>query len=121
MLLLREHIEERQSLVDARDHAAYFGDQRLRIAEGAPATAGEISQLNFRLGMAFADASISACREFRVALSRVELIGSHGQTIFHQGSPVSFLGRSTSSTTPSVVFRSNRPIRPKPLDSRLPC
>ena len=70
----------------------------LRIAEGAACTSGEISQLNFRLGMAFADAAVGACKEFRVALSRVELIGSHGQTIFHQGRPVSFLGRSTAST-----------------------
>jgi anhydro-N-acetylmuramic acid kinase len=70
----------------------------LRIAEGAACTAGEISQLNFRLGMAFADAAMSACREFRVALSRVKLIGSHGQTIFHQGRPVPFLGRATAST-----------------------
>ena len=70
----------------------------LRIAEGAACTSGEISQLNFRLGMAFAEAAVSACREFRVALSRVELIGSHGQTIFHQGRPVPFLGRATAST-----------------------
>ncbi len=70
----------------------------LRIAEGAACTSGEISQLNFRLGMAFADAALGACKELRVALSRVELIGSHGQTIFHQGRPVSFLGRSTAST-----------------------
>jgi anhydro-N-acetylmuramic acid kinase len=70
----------------------------LRIAEGGACTAGEISQLNFRLGMAFADAAVSACREFRVSLSRVKLIGSHGQTIFHQGRPVPFLGRATAST-----------------------
>ncbi len=70
----------------------------LRIAEGAACTAGEISQLNFRVGMAFGDAAVSACREFRVALSRVQLIGSHGQTIFHQGRPVPFLGRATAST-----------------------
>jgi anhydro-N-acetylmuramic acid kinase len=70
----------------------------LRIAEGAACASGEISQLNFRLGMAFADAAISACREFRVAISRVDLIGSHGQTVFHQGRPVPFLGRSTAST-----------------------
>jgi anhydro-N-acetylmuramic acid kinase len=70
----------------------------LRIAEGAGCTSGEISQLNFRLGMAFAEAAVSACREFRVALARVGLIGSHGQTIFHQGRPVPFLGRSTAST-----------------------
>src|SRR5208282_2250128 len=70
----------------------------LRIAEGGSCTAGEISQLNFRLGMAFAEAAVRACKEFRVALSRVELIGSHGQTIFHQGRAVPFLGRATAST-----------------------
>jgi len=70
----------------------------LRIAEGAACTSGDISQLNFRLGMAFADAAASACKEFRVALSRVKVIGSHGQTIFHQGRPVEFLGRRTAST-----------------------
>ena len=70
----------------------------LRIAEGATCTSGDISQLNFRLGMTFADGAVSACREFRVGLSRIKLIGSHGQTIFHQGRPVSFLGSSTAST-----------------------
>lgn len=70
----------------------------LRIAEGATCTAGEISQLNFRMGGALADAAIAACKEFRVALSRVKLIGSHGQTIFHQGRAVPFLGKSTAST-----------------------
>jgi anhydro-N-acetylmuramic acid kinase len=70
----------------------------LRIAEGTACTSGEISQLNFRLGMAFAEAAVSACREFRVALARVKLIGSHGQTIFHQGRPVPYLGRATAST-----------------------
>ena len=70
----------------------------LRIAEGSACTAGDISQLNFRLGGAFAEAAISACKEFRVAFSRVELIGSHGQTIFHQGRPVEYLGRKTAST-----------------------
>jgi len=79
----------------------------LRVAEGASCTSGEISQLNFRLGKAFAEAAICACREFRVGLSRVELIGSHGQTIFHQGRPVLFLGKSTASTLqigePSVI------------------
>jgi anhydro-N-acetylmuramic acid kinase len=84
----------------------------LRIAEGGSCTAGEISQLNFRLGMAFAEAALAACREFRVARSRVKLIGSHGQTIFHQGRPVSFIGRATASTLqigePSVIAARTR-------------
>src|SRR3974390_868847 len=35
----------------------------LRIAEGAACTAGEISQLNFRLGGAFAEAAISGGKD----------------------------------------------------------
>ncbi len=70
----------------------------LRIAEGGACTAGEISQLNVRVGEEFAAAAIAACRKFRVSLERVGLIGSHGQTIFHQGTVVRFLGTSTAST-----------------------
>ena len=66
----------------------------LRIAEGAPATAAQISQLNFRLGHVFAEAALAALRQFRISPKRVALIGSHGQTIFHQGRPVPFLGHS---------------------------
>jgi anhydro-N-acetylmuramic acid kinase len=82
----------------ARPLPAALRREVLRIAEGAPATAAQISQLNFRLGYAFADAALAALRQFRVAPSRIALIGSHGQTIFHQGRPVSFLGHPTAST-----------------------
>ncbi len=70
----------------------------LRIAEGAPASAAQISQLNFRLGHAFAEAALAALRQFRIPASRIALIGSHGQTIFHQGRPIPFLGHPTAST-----------------------
>jgi anhydro-N-acetylmuramic acid kinase len=70
----------------------------LRVAEQRAITAGELSQLNFRLGQIFADAAKTACKRFRVALSSVDLIGSHGQTIFHQGVPVKYLGAPTAST-----------------------
>ena len=70
----------------------------LRVAEQRPITAGELSQLNFRLGQIFADATKAACKRFRVALSSVDLIGSHGQTIFHQGVAAKYLGALTAST-----------------------
>jgi anhydro-N-acetylmuramic acid kinase len=70
----------------------------LRIAEGGAVTAGEISQLNFRMGEIFADAVLAGCKKFRAAPARIDLIGSHGQTIFHQGAAVPFLGRATAST-----------------------
>jgi anhydro-N-acetylmuramic acid kinase len=70
----------------------------LRVAEQQSITAGELSQLNFRLGEIFADAALAACRKFRVSPKRIMLIGSHGQTIFHQGKSANFLGRPTAST-----------------------
>jgi anhydro-N-acetylmuramic acid kinase len=79
----------------------------LRVAEQQPITAGELSQLNFRIGEIFAEAAFAACRRFRVAPRKIALIGSHGQTIFHQGPPVPYLGRTTASTLqigdPSVI------------------
>ena len=70
----------------------------LRIAEGKAASAGEISQLNFRIGEEFARVALAACRRWRVKPQQVALIGSHGQTIFHQGAPIAFLGARTAST-----------------------
>src|SRR5690348_7534876 len=49
----------------------------LRVAEQQPISAGELSQLNFRLGEVFAEAALTACRRFRVAPKKIGLIGSH--------------------------------------------
>lgn len=70
----------------------------LRAAEGEALTAGGLSQLNFRLGQVFADALLDACGKFRISPARVGLIGSHGQTVFHQGVPSPFLGKPVAST-----------------------
>jgi anhydro-N-acetylmuramic acid kinase len=79
----------------------------LRVAEQHPISAGELSQLNFRLGEVFAEAALAACRKFHGSPKRVALIGSHGQTIFHQGKPAPYLGHATASTLqigePSVI------------------
>lgn len=82
----------------------------LRLANGAPTTTREMSQLNFRLGQIFADAALRACKRFGVSPKRIDLIGSHGQTIYHQGAASSFLGAITSSTLqigePAVIAES---------------
>jgi anhydro-N-acetylmuramic acid kinase len=82
-------------------------DTILRLGEGRATTTGEISQLNFVLGEIFAEAALAACRKFRVRPSQIALIGSHGQTVFHQGSATSFCGRKVASTLqigePSVI------------------
>jgi len=79
----------------------------LRVAEQQPISAGDLSQLNFRLGETLAEVALTACRRFRIATKKIALIGSHGQTIFHQGRPVPYLGRRTASTLqigePSII------------------
>jgi len=70
----------------------------LHVAEQQPISAGNLSRLNFRLGETLAEAALTACRRFRVSPKKIALIGSHGQTIFHQGRPVPYLGRPTAST-----------------------
>ncbi len=79
----------------------------LSLGEGRPVATSEISQLNFLLGQIFASAALDACRKFRVSPARVDVIGSHGQTVFHQGRPAHFLGRRVASTLqigePSVI------------------
>jgi anhydro-N-acetylmuramic acid kinase len=79
----------------------------LRVAEGVGTTTEEISQLNFLIGELFAEAAIAACRRFRVSLTKIDLVGSHGQTIYHQGRASRFLGCPIASTLqigePSVI------------------
>jgi anhydro-N-acetylmuramic acid kinase len=79
----------------------------LRLANGATTTTAEISQLNFLVGEEFARAAIAACKKWRVPLRQISLIGSHGQTIFHQGVAAGFLGRRVASTLqigePSII------------------
>jgi anhydro-N-acetylmuramic acid kinase len=70
----------------------------LRVASGQPVPAGEISQLNFLLGALFADAAIEVCRKAGVAPRRLSGIGSHGQTIFHQGDATVEAGHKIRST-----------------------
>jgi anhydro-N-acetylmuramic acid kinase len=70
----------------------------LRIATGESATAGEVSQLNFLLGELFAEAALRVCHTARVSPSRLAAIGSHGQTIYHQGAPTREFGTSIAST-----------------------
>lgn len=95
------------------EHFAAFPFRRevqkaiLRLGEGRPVTTREISQLNFLLGETFAEAALAACKKFRVAPSQIAVIGSHGQTVLHQGIPVPFLGKRIASTLqigdPSVI------------------
>ncbi|MCL6481089.1 MAG: anhydro-N-acetylmuramic acid kinase [Firmicutes bacterium] len=87
----------------------------LRLASGNATTTAEVSQLNFLLGELFAQAALRALRSFRVSPRQVHLIGSHGQTIYHQGTPARLLGTPVRATLqigePAVIaVRTGLPV-----------
>ncbi len=57
-----------------------------------------IARLNFLLGELYALALVDTCRRARVPRASIELCGMHGQTIFHEGSAIEYLGRRIAST-----------------------
>jgi anhydro-N-acetylmuramic acid kinase len=57
-----------------------------------------VSRLNFLLGELYADAFLATCSENGIDPKSVGLIGMHGQTIFHEGDPVEYLGHRVAST-----------------------
>jgi len=70
----------------------------LEIAGGAAISVSEVSQMNFLLGELFARAFRIVCRRAGISLVRISLIGSHGQTIYHQPRATRFCGVPVRST-----------------------
>jgi anhydro-N-acetylmuramic acid kinase len=67
----------------------------------------DICHYNFVLGKVFSDAVIKLCSKSGISLGSIDLIGSHGQTIYHQPSGRRYGGRTICSTLqigePSVI------------------
>ena len=59
------------------------------------ASVADLARLNFLLAELYAEAVLSAQKQFRV---RVQLVGCHGQTLYHQGEPENFLGHNLGVT-----------------------
>lgn len=81
-------------------HAEYSFPKKVRTqvlaAMNAPrASVANLARLNFLLGELYADAVLATVRQFR---TKVELVGCHGQTLYHQGEPQTFLGRKVAAT-----------------------
>ena len=55
----------------------------LRLCEPKTGRVDEICHYNFVLGRVFADAIIRVCDKSGIALRSIDLVGSHGQTIYH--------------------------------------
>ncbi len=70
----------------------------LLAISNAPTHTAEISRLNFLLGELYATALLDTCKRARIAPGSIDVVGMHGQTIFHEGKSVRYLGRRIAST-----------------------
>ena len=81
-------------------HAEYSYPKKVRAAvlaamNASRASVADLARLNFLLGELYADAVLATERQFRV---KTNLVGCHGQTLYHQGEPERFLGRKVAAT-----------------------
>jgi anhydro-N-acetylmuramic acid kinase len=81
-------------------HAEYSYPAKVRAAvlaamNATRASVADLARLNFLLGELYADAVVATQRKFRV---KAELVGCHGQTLYHQGQPQHYLGRQVAAT-----------------------
>ncbi|MGC2647303.1 MAG: anhydro-N-acetylmuramic acid kinase [Candidatus Sulfotelmatobacter sp.] len=81
-------------------HAEYAYPKKVRAAvltamNATRASVADLSRLNFFLGELYADAILATQRQVRV---KANLVGCHGQTLYHQGDPARFLGRKLNAT-----------------------
>lgn len=72
-------------------------------------TVDKICQLNFILGQLFADAAVQTAGKSSIPISDIDIIGSHGQTIYHISSLKEKADKKVRSTLqiaePSVIAR----------------
>jgi anhydro-N-acetylmuramic acid kinase len=77
---------------------SYPKDVRKAVLEAMNATQASVAnlaRLNFLLAELYAEAVLATERRFHL---KAELIGCHGQTLYHQGEPAGFLGRKLAVT-----------------------
>lgn len=89
-----------QPAITLLGHAEYPYPPKVRTAVLAAmnansASVADLARLNFLLGDLYAEAVLEAQRRFR---KKADLIGCHGQTLYHQGDPRPFLARKVSAT-----------------------
>jgi anhydro-N-acetylmuramic acid kinase len=80
-------------------HTGYPAPVRAAVLDAMNAeriSVAELSRLNFLLGELYADAVRKAQTAAKVG--KLDLVGCHGQTIYHQGEPARYLGKSIAST-----------------------
>lgn len=67
----------------------------LEAMNASRASVADLARIDSLLGLLYADAVLATQRRFR---TKVDLVGCHGQTLYHQGVPQRFLGKQIITT-----------------------
>ena len=70
----------------------------LNIARGDFGGSQELGRMNMLLGELYLEACAQLCRQAGMDFSGIDLIGSHGQTVYHQPEKEAYLGRELAAT-----------------------
>ena len=70
----------------------------LQIAQGDFGGSRELARMNVLLGQLYMEACTRLCRVAGIPFEKVDLIGSHGQTVYHQPQKERYLGREVATT-----------------------
>jgi anhydro-N-acetylmuramic acid kinase len=94
---VREQERPRYTLLAHSEHPFPAPVRRaiLKMMNAEHASVADLARLNFLLGELYAEAVAKTARKHRVKL---ELVGCHGQTLYHQGTAAPFLGRRVAVT-----------------------
>lgn len=73
------------AIVDNRSLTVTARNRDFRAVTVRERSATLLSRLNFELGELYAKAVAAACKRGKVPLDSLDLVGCHGQTVYHQG------------------------------------
>lgn len=93
--------QERRTVETVCCHSQPYGDglrAALLAVSDCETHTREIARLHFLLPQVYAEALAACCQRHNIDPRSIELVGCHGQTIYHEGVPADVLGRKVAST-----------------------
>jgi anhydro-N-acetylmuramic acid kinase len=89
----------------------YEPSLQLRVRSGGSFTMRDVSELHAGIGELFAEALVQGARGARINLSEIDIVGSHGQTVYHHsGVPGAALTTLQLGCGDRIAQRSGRAV-----------